>query len=414
MKNRKNLILAALLSAVVCTPAMAQEVEVNPEINYAGAPRSLTIGGLVASGVEGYEDYMLTGISGLSVGQTVSVPGADITDALKRYWRHGLFSNVSIAADSIVGDKIYLHIYLQSRPRVSVINYFGLKHSEREDMEAKLGLLKGAQITPNMIDRAKILAKRYFDDKGFKNAQVTITQHDDLSNKNQVILDVTVDKKEKIKVRNIFIEGNNEINAKRIKGGFLRKGAFAKTHEAGKLGSFLKAKKFIPERWEKDKQNLIALYNERGYRDAFIVNDSVWNNDPKHVNISIKIDEGKKYYIRNITWVGNTVYPTYTLQALFGMKKGDVYNQKLMNKRLTEDEDAVGNQYWNSGYLFYNLQPTEVNIVGVRCASMVTTVCMRTWFAESCAPNPATYSRKKLCNVRQESWLRWDISMPKR
>ena len=364
MKNRKNLILAALLSAVVCTPAMAQEVEVNPEINYAGAPRSLTIGGLVASGVEGYEDYMLTGISGLSVGQTVSVPGADITDALKRYWRHGLFSNVSIAADSIVGDKIYLHIYLQSRPRVSVINYFGLKHSEREDMEAKLGLLKGAQITPNMIDRAKILAKRYFDDKGFKNAQVTITQHDDLSNKNQVILDVTVDKKEKIKVRNIFIEGNNEINAKRIKGGFLRKGAFAKTHEAGKLGSFLKAKKFIPERWEKDKQNLIALYNERGYRDAFIVNDSVWNNDPKHVNISIKIDEGKKYYIRNITWVGNTVYPTYTLQALFGMKKGDVYNQKLMNKRLTEDEDAVGNQYWNSGYLFYNLQPTEVNIVG--------------------------------------------------
>lgn len=344
--------------------ASAQGKIVYPDISYAGTPKTLVLGGINVSGIEGYEDYMLAGISGLSVGQEIMVPGNEITDAVKRYWRHGLFSDVKISADSIVGDKIYLHVSLAMRPRVSVINYVGLKKSEREDMENKLGLLKGAQITPNMIDRAKILAKRYFDDKGFKNADIEVRQRDDVSNKNQVILDVIIDKKEKMKVRDIIIEGNAQLSSRKIKGGFLRKGAFAKTHEAGKLSSLFKAKKFTPERWAADKKKLIEKYNELGFRDATILEDTVWNADEKHVNIHIKVDEGKKYYLRNITWVGNTVYSTDYLNALLGMKKGDVYDQKLLNKRLTEDEDAVGNQYWNHGYLFYNLQPTEVNIVG--------------------------------------------------
>ena len=344
--------------------AAAQDKIVNPDISYAGTPRTLVLGGINVSGIEGYEDYMLAGISGLSVGQEITVPGNDITDAVKRYWRHGLFSSVSISADSIVADKLYLHVSLALRPRVSTINYVGLKKSEREDMENKLGLLKGAQITPNMIDRAKILAKKYFDEKGFKNADIQVLQREDVANKIQVILDVVIDKKEKMKVRNIIIEGNEQLKASKIKGGFLTKGAFAKTHEAGKLSSFLKAKKFTDERWKADKQKLIDKYNELGYRDATIVEDSVWNADNNHVNIFIKVNEGKKYFLRNVTWVGNTVYSTDYLSAVLGMKKGDVYNQKLMNKRLTEDEDAVGNAYWDHGYLFYNLQPTEVNIVG--------------------------------------------------
>lgn len=355
------MLLAALLISMT---AVAQEKIINPDITYAGTPRTLTIGGIAVSGVEGYEDYMLTGISGLSVGQEIDVPGQELTDAVKRYWRHGLFSKAQIAVDSIVGDKIYLHFYLALRPRVSTINYIGLKKSEREDMEAKLGLLKGSQITPNMIDRAKLLAKNYFDDKGYKNADIQIQQRDDVSSKNHVILDVIIDKKEKMKVRQITIEGNENLTDSKIKGGLFKKGAFSKTHEAGKLSSFLKAKKYTPERYKTDKQNLIDKYNELGYRDAVILEDSVWNVDDKHVSIYMKVDEGKKYYLRNITWVGNTIFSTEYLSRLLGMKKGDVYNQKLMNKRLTEDDDAVGNQYWNTGYLFYNLQPTEVNIVG--------------------------------------------------
>lgn len=228
----------------------------------------------------------------------------------------------------------------------------------------KLGLLKGGQITPNMIDRAKILAKKYFEDKGYKNAEVFIRQRDDVAAKNQVILDIDVDKKEKLKVRTITIDGDNQLGEKKIKGTLFSKGAFAKTHEAGKLSNLLKSKKFTPERWAEDKKNLITKYNEYGYRDAIILKDSVWNVDPKHVDIYVKVDEGKKYYIRNIKWVGNTVYSTDYLSRLLDMKKGDVYNQTYMNKRLSQDEDAVGNAYWNNGYLFYNLQPTEVNIVG--------------------------------------------------
>ena len=351
------------LSGVSLTVSAQQKI-VNPDITYSGTPKTYKLAGLSVTGIEGYEDYVLTGISGLSVGQELEVPGTAITDAVKRYWKHGLFSDVSISADSIVGDNIYLKIHLAPRPRISTINYNGLKKTEREDMEKKLGLVKGGQITPNMIDRAKILAKKYFEDKGYKNAEVFIRQRDDVAAKNQVILDIDVDKKEKLKVRTITIDGDNQLGDKKIKGSLLSKGAFTKTHEAGKLANLLKSKKFTPERWAEDKKNLITKYNEYGFRDAMITKDSVWNVDPKHVDIYVKVDEGKKYYIRNIKWVGNTVYSTDYLSRLLDMKKGDVYNQTYLNKRLSQDEDAVGNAYWNNGYLFYNLQPTEVNIVG--------------------------------------------------
>lgn len=195
--NRFKKIFILLFGVMACMQIQAQDKIVNPDISYAGTPRTLKIGGINVSGVEGYEDYVLTGISGLSVGDEITVPGDEITNAVKRYWKHGLFSKVAIAADSIVGEKLYLHIYLAVRPRISNINYIGLKKSEREDMEQKLGMVKGTQVTPNMLDRAKILAKKYFDDKGFKNADIQINQRDDIASKGQVILDVVVDKKEK-------------------------------------------------------------------------------------------------------------------------------------------------------------------------------------------------------------------------
>ena len=359
-----NKVLMLLAFSGVSLVASAQQKIVNPDITYTGSPKTYKLVGLTVTGIDGYEDYVLTGISGLAVGQELEVPGTAITDAVKRYWKHGLFSDVSISADSIVGDNIYLKIHLAPRPRISTINYNGLKKTERDDLEKKLGLLKGGQITPNMLDRAKILAKKYFDEKGYKNAEVFIRQRDDVAAKNQVILDIDVDKKEKLKVRSIIIDGDSLLGDKKIKGTLFSKGAFSKTHEAGKLSNLLKSKKFTPERWAEDKKNLITKYNEYGFRDATILKDSVWNVDPKHVDIYVKVDEGKKYYIRNIKWVGNTVYSTDYLSRLLDMKKGDVYNQTYLNKRLSQDEDAVGNAYWNNGYLFYNLQPTEVNIVG--------------------------------------------------
>ena len=361
--KRRILLVLFTLNFSLLT-GFAQDKIVNPDISYAGQARECTIKGIAVSGVDDYEDYMLTSISGLSIDQKITIPGNEITEAVKRYWRHGLFSEVKIAADSIVGEDIYLHVYLKTRPRVSTINYIGLKKTEKNDMEEKLGLLKGSQITPNMIDRAKILAKRYFDDKGFKNADIIIRQRDDVSQKNHVILDVDVDKKEKTKVHEIIIDGNKYLTDKKIKGGLFSKGALKKINEAGKFYSFFKSKKFTPERFEEAKTSLIDKYNELGYRDATILKDSVSTYDDRHVNIYLKLEEGQKYYIRNITWVGNTVYPSEYLGKLLGMQKGDVYNQKLLKKRLSEDEDAVGNEYWNNGYLFYRLDPTEINIVG--------------------------------------------------
>lgn len=359
-----KVLVTLLLMLGIATGVQAQDKIINPDISYAGTERDVVVGGIAVSGVESYEDYVLTGISGLAVGQRITVPGSDITDAVKRYWKHGLFSKVAIAADSIVGDKIYLHIYLAVRPRVSTINYIGLKKSEREDMDNKLGLLKGMQVTPNALDRAKILAKKYFDDKGYKNADIEIVQRDDVANKNQVILDIMVDKKEKIKVHKITIDGNEKISDKKLKGNFFSKGAFAKIHEAGKLANIFKSKKYTPERWKDDKNNLISKYNEYGYFDASILSDSVTNYDSKHVDVYVKVHEGKQYFLRNITWVGNTVYTTDHLNAILGMKRGDVYNMKLMNKRLVTDDDAAANLYYNNGYVFSRIEPVEVNIDG--------------------------------------------------
>ena len=355
-------VLFMLQSAVFTL--MAQEFIVNPEISYSTSPKHCEIGGINVEGVEGYEDYVVIGLSGLSVGQEIDIPGQEITEAVKRYWRHGLFSKVSITADSIVDSKVYLTYHLALRPKITEINYTGVKKSEREDLEGKIGMAKGMSLTKNLIDRAKILAKKYFDTKGYKNAIIDIVQRDDVTGKNQVVLDVDVDKQSKMKVHEIIFEGNNKLSDSKIKGKLFSKGHFGKIHEAGKFNSFLKSKKFTPERYTEAKEKLMEYYSELGFRDATILDDSVWTYDPKHLNIYVKIDEGEKYYVRNVNWVGNTVVTTDYLNAVLNMKKGDVYNQKHMNKRLRDDDDAVGNYYYNNGYVFSSIEPTEINIVG--------------------------------------------------
>ncbi len=287
----------------------------NPVILYSGTPKKYEIGGIKVEGVKNYEDYVLIGLSGLAVGQKITVPGDDITTAIKRYWRHGLFSDVQIVADKIVGNKIYLTIKLQQRPRIAEIRYHGVKKSEREDLEAKLGLVKGSQITPNLIDRAKILIKRHFDDKGFKNADIRIVEKAIPDNKEMVNVDIDVDKKEKVKVHKITIEGNTALTDKKIKS------VMKKTNEKNKLVNIFKTKKFINDKYEEDKQNIIDKYNELGYRDAQIVVDSVSSYDDRTVDIYMKIDEGDKYYLRNITWVGNKLYNSDWMNQQLRMKK---------------------------------------------------------------------------------------------
>ena len=362
MKKKLSVFKSIALIGLLAWPfggAVAQTVETDtiskPSVLYS-APMKYEIGGITVSGIDNYEDYVLIGLSGLSVGQVVSIPGEEITAAVKRYWKHGLFSNVSITVEKVVDDKAYLNIALTQRPRLSKLNFYGVKKSEQEDLEAKLNFREGNQITPNMIDRAKIVIQRYFDDKGFKNADISIVQRDDVAEENKLIIDITIDKKEKIKVNKIYITGNSALDEKQLKW------AMKKTNEKGNWRHFFRPKKFIGNLYDEDKQLLIAKYNEFGYRDAHIVVDSVVPYDDKTVDVYIQVDEGDQYHIRNITWVGNTVYESKSLAEVLRMEPGDVYNQKKLEERLQFDDDAISNLYYNNGYVFSRIEPVEVNV----------------------------------------------------
>lgn len=352
-------IAVFILSLLAFLQVSAQNTIVKPTILYTGNPRTYTIGGINLSGVDNYEPYVIIGISGLSVGDVIDVPGEAITTAVKNYWKHGLFADVSIEADSIVGDKIYLGINLKQRPRISNINYNGVKKSEREDLEIKLNLHKGNQITPNMVDRAVNVIKKYFDDKGYSNAIVKIEQRPDVTADNQVIVDINVDKQKKIKVNRIYIDGLKEIPLKKIKYAM-------KTREKTRLSTLKntlwRPKKFTPERYKEDKEKILARFAELGYRDARIISDSVVPHNEKRVNIHLNVEEGNKYYLRSVKWVGNSVFSTAWLDYLLRLKPGDVYNQTELDNRIYNDEDGIKNSYYNEGYVFFDILPIEVSV----------------------------------------------------
>ena len=344
------------------TTVRSQVMEDKPTVVY-GQTRRMPIGGISVEGVKNYEDYLLIGISGLSVGDMIEFPGEDISQAVKRYWKHGLFSTVKIEADKIQNDSIYLKIVLSMRPRVSELNFNGVKKGEADDLRNKMGIVKGNQITPNVIDRAKIVAKKYYDDKGFKNATIDIVEHDDINNEDQLIVDVNIDKHEKVKVRHIHITGNDHIKRKKFMGNFFSGGLLKKTNEKG-FKSLLKTQKFIDEKYAEDKERVIEKYNELGYRDAEIVADSVVDVGDNLVDVYIHINEGQRYYLRDVRWAGNTLFTTDGLNDVLQMKRGDVYNQKQINDRLTKDDDAVSNYYYNKGYVFNRVTPVEVDVDG--------------------------------------------------
>ncbi|MCL1933592.1 MAG: outer membrane protein assembly factor BamA [Candidatus Azobacteroides sp.] len=335
-----------------------------PVISYSLNNNKLyTIAEIKISGVEnyGYEDYVLIGISGLAVGQKVTVPGDAFTSALNKFWKHGLFSDVSILATKQTADSVWIEIQLKPTPTISTINYHGIKKSEREDIEAKIGVAKGSQITPNIINRIRKRIKDYFDEKGFSNAEISIRQSDDLANEGKAILDITVDKNEKIKIKEITINGNENLSDYELKMAMKKtnEGFSLRKHPKLSIHKVFKTKKFVRDEYAKDLENIIDKYNEKGYRDAEITSDSVAPIDDKHVSIYINLVEGDKYHIRNINWVGNTLYSSTMLDYILNMQPKDVYNKKKLEDRLHNDEDAVSNLYYNNGYIFSYMQPVE-------------------------------------------------------
>lgn len=352
------LVLLAMVSAAGASAQTPVDTVYNPTVVFTGLPRTYEIAGITIEGCPNYQDHLILGYAGLKVGDRITIPGPEINAAARRLWRQTLFSNVAIAVEKTAGDKVWLKLNLRQQPRISDIRYSGMKKGEQKDIEERLNLSKGNIITPNVMNIAKEIIKKYYSGKGFGNAEVQISLIDDISAPNEAIVDINVNRNDKVKVHKIYIEGNEVLSDRAIKS------AMKKTNENGNLLNLFKQKKFVESDYEDDLKRIIEKYNEKGFRDARIVKDSVTPYDEKKVDVFLTVEEGKKYYINDITWVGNTLYSSDMLDEILGMHKGDVYNQKLLNKRVSEDDDAIANYYMNRGYLFYNLMPIEKNING--------------------------------------------------
>ena len=351
MKNIFLLLLITILTPFITLAQEKTDSELS-KIDYA-KPKDYVIGGVTISGIKYLDQNVLIHLSGLKVGNTISIPGDDITKAIKKLWSHGLFGDIEITVTKIEGDKIFIDIALQERPRLSKFSFNGVSKAEADDLREEIKLIRGSQVTDDILNVTSTRIKNYYIEKGFYNTEVEITQADDSLMPNTVILTIDVDKKQKIKINEIYFEGNKLITDSRLRR--LLKDTKRKTWY-----NIFKASKYIENTFEADKAKIIAKYNEMGYRDAFIEYDSISSFDNKTLNLYIKINEGGQYFFRNITWVGNSKYPSELLDHRLRITEGDLFDQAILDKRLSGDEDAVSSLYLDRGYLFFQATPVEV------------------------------------------------------
>ncbi|HLG35699.1 MAG TPA: outer membrane protein assembly factor BamA [Bacteroidia bacterium] len=329
----------------------------NIEFDYTH-PKDYVIGGIVVTGTKFLDQNVLLSISGLSIGDTIAVPGEKITKALDNLWKQGLFSDVKIAAQKIVDDKIFLEYVLQEKPRLSKFSFKGdVKKGDAEKIRETIRLERDKVITDYLITNTKNIVTEYYVDKGFLDVSVKIEQVADTAYQNKNIIYITVDKKDKIKISNIIFHGNKEITSGKLKR------AMKDTKEK-RLWKIFTSSKFIQSNYEQDKKSVIEKYIDKGFRDAHLVRDTIYKVGRGRVNIEITIDEGHKYYFRNITWLGNTKHTTLELNQILGIKKGDVFEQAVLDDRLYMNPSGrdVTSLYMDDGYLFFQLNPVEVTV----------------------------------------------------
>jgi outer membrane protein insertion porin family len=331
------------------------------ELDYE-LPKKYMIEDVTVSGVNFTDKNSIVNISGLIKGTIVSVPGDDkFRQAVKRLWGQNSFGSVDIKPVKIEGEKIWLEIVLTERPRIMKWDILGIKKGKVKEINEILTIRRGSSLSDYVIRSNVDKIKKYYAEKGFLNSEVNVQIKNDTILKNSVSLVFTIDRKEKVKVREITFEGNKNIKSKKLRGALKD----TKQRKGFSILSMFKSKKFIKTKFEDDKDNLINYYNKKGYRDAEILKDSVYRISANRVNIDIKVHEGKRYYFRDISWVGNTKYPTVMLNEILRIKKGDIYDQVLLNERLiTDDQSVLTFFYQDHGYIFSEMIPVEKNIVG--------------------------------------------------
>lgn len=350
-----NKVIVAVLLVLNTVMAVAQSGGGdNIKIDYS-KPKKYTIADITVTGVKYLNTTTLVNLSGLQVGQEIEVPGDAISKSLEKLWKHGLFGDVQIYVTKITDDKIYLNFELKERPRLSRVEFSGISKSQAEDLKDEVKLVRGIQITDDMVSSAVKRIREFYVKKGFHDVKVNVKQEEDTMMANTVILHFNVKKNSKVKIKHIEIEGNEVFSDGKIRRAM--KGTKQKTWY-----NIFKPSKYIETKYEEDKKKIIEKYNERGYRDAKIVSDTVYRNEDNMFNIEIRVSEGGQYFYRNIEWIGNTKYPAEVLNAQLNIKKGDVFDQAQLDKRLMAADDAVASLYVDRGYLFFQAIPVEVQV----------------------------------------------------
>ena len=356
----KKILVAGILLLSGAAAFAQQRLPV--EIDYNN-PKQYVVGGITVEGNTYYSDNQIIQQTGLRPGVSIKVPGDDLSSAMNRLWAQHFFQDIAVYADSVsaVGDSLFIRIAIKERPRVSRWTFSGIKNSDRKDIEERLHLRRGGEFSEYVESTSVGIIKRYYADKGFNNAKVDVEVTKDTMVTNAIRVNFAIDRGQKIKIRDINFIGNDALSEFKL-------ARSMKKTKAKKIYNFFNSKKFNEKEYPNDKKGLISAFNEAGYRDARLIRDSIYYVDSNRLGIDFVIDQGKKYYFRDIKWTGNSVYSAETLNSILQIQKGDVYDVVTMQKRLTgggkQSEMDVAKAYRDNGYLFFNVQPVEVNIQG--------------------------------------------------
>jgi outer membrane protein insertion porin family len=365
-------------------------------------PKIFEIAEINVTGAKFLDVNALISISGLKIGDKIKIPGDPISEAIEKLWENGIIGDVAIYVSKIEGEKVYLTIDLKERPRITRINYNGITKSQRTELDDQIKLIRGRVLTDVLLKNTELTIKKYFIEKGYLNTEVSTVQQVDTLVANGAEISINIDKKYKVRINKINVYGNYEIpdakltgkmkktnehlrfwlfkeltssianlNGRKIKNFFTRtrpvslKEVQIYLNKQVKL-NFFKGQKFLNEEYLNDKKSMVAYYNSRGYRDARIIVDSVYSIGNNKINIDLAIEEGTKYYFRKIIWTGNFIYEDEILDRILGVKKGDIYDMELINKKLNFNPNGtdLGALYLDNGYLAYSCTPVEVEIDG--------------------------------------------------
>jgi len=371
------------------------------ELNYQ-KPQSYRIAEIKAVGLTTLDEIAIISLSGLKVDDTIEVPGESIANALKKLWGQGIIGDVKILVTKVEGDDIYLLLDLTERPRFSRVEFTGMNKTQESELREKVNI-RGRVVRDDVLNTGKRTIEKYYLDKGFLNTEVKIIQERDTTLPNSVKLRFDVNMNSKVKINEINIYGNDEISDAKVKKKLKKTKEHARVSVFKDLYSrmtdasasdyantilhtkpvsneevqsyinknfklnFFSGSKYIPKEYKSDKDNVINFYNSKGFRDAEILTDSIYDFTQDEINIDIELEEGRKYYYRNIAFTGNYIHPSPVLLAKLGIQRGDVYNKELLDKRLNYDPqkgDDVSSLYQDDGYLFFSIDPVEVNVSG--------------------------------------------------